>query len=50
MWGDGTAGTARLIGETQGREAAYVIYGLVPKGQSAPPGQYGDALVVTLER
>lgn len=51
IWGDGRAdGTTLVVGKTDGREASHVIYGFVLKGQSAPPGQYSDALVVTLER
>jgi spore coat protein U-like protein len=48
VWGDGSASTARLTGETSGREASFIVYALVPGGQSAPPGGSAGALTIAL--
>jgi spore coat protein U-like protein len=52
VWGDGVSeGTARLVGESDGRRGAeLVVYGRVPAGQRVPAGSYGDALAVVIER
>jgi spore coat protein U-like protein len=49
VWGDGTsAGTARLAGQSDGRERAiFVIYGRIPPDQSVRAGTYSDQLMVT---
>lgn len=52
VWGDGTTGgTARLVGQSDGRKATLLtVYGRIPPGQSGRAGAYSDALTVTLER
>jgi spore coat protein U-like protein len=52
VWGDGVSeGTARLVGESDGRRSAeLVVYGRVAPGQAVPPGSYADALAVAIER
>jgi spore coat protein U-like protein len=51
VWGDGSAGTARLVGQTDGRRpATFTIYGFVPGGQTVRRGSYSDSVTVALER
>ena len=51
VWGDGSGGTARLVGQTDGRRpATFTIYGYVPGGQKVRRGSYSDSVTVALER
>lgn len=51
VWGDGVrGGTARLVGQSDGRRAAiFTVYGRIAPGQSVPAGTYSDSLSVTFE-
>jgi spore coat protein U-like protein len=46
IWGDGTEGSRAYT--TPSGNAQIQIYARIPPGQDAPPGLYGDTLVVTV--
>jgi spore coat protein U-like protein len=50
IWGDGSGGTEVVSRTVQGvvDRASVAIYGRAPGGQIPPPGNYGDALLVTV--
>lgn len=48
VWGDGTAGSARVSSSgTAG--ATHTVYGRVPARQNVPAGSYADSLIVRVE-
>lgn len=46
VWGDGSAGTATVLGR-RGRNRTLVVYGRVPPGLVARAGTYGDTVTAT---
>ena len=46
VWGDGTDGSLSFF--SSGGNAQLVIYGKVPPGQDATPGDYTDVLTITV--
>jgi spore coat protein U-like protein len=48
IWGDGTAGTARVTGTGTGQDQAVAVYGTVPAQPTPAPGTYRDAVVATI--
>lgn len=48
VWGDGTAGSARVSSSgTTG--ATHTVYGRIPAKQNVPAGSYSDSLIVRVE-
>ncbi|MEW6186547.1 MAG: spore coat U domain-containing protein [Thermodesulfobacteriota bacterium] len=50
IWGDGSAGTSRLVNIiwSGGSSFTRTIYGRIPPGQDVGIGLYGDLLVITI--
>ena len=46
VWGDGSAGSARVSGS--GTSAVIPLYGRIPARQNVPAGSYADTLIVTV--
>lgn len=50
VWGDGTGGSARVVGSATSNIAATVpLYGRIPARQNVRAGSYADTLIVTVE-
>ncbi len=50
VWGDGVApGTQRVTGIGSGEQQVFTVFGLIPRGQTPPPGQYFDSVTITIK-
>jgi len=48
VWGDGTGGSSTVAGTGVNGDTTHTVYGLIPSGQTVPPGLYSDTITATL--
>jgi spore coat protein U-like protein len=48
VWGDGTAGSAR-VSSSGNTGTTHVVYGRIPARQNVPAGSYSDTLIVRVD-
>lgn len=49
VWGDGTGGSLTVNGMADSNGTVHTVYGRIPSQPTAVPGEYVDAIVVTIE-